>query len=814
MSWANRRRYVWRIGVWCWGPIIVLIMTWPIWSGRDRLAFRDVGYFYTPLYAHVAQLSGNWPWLQPPIWNSLDQTGLPLAGETTTAVYYPVRVAVYALDRSAESQMAWYVIVHLILASVFATVLARRQRFGRIGACAASVVYPLSGGVLFLATNPTFLVGAAWLPLVLAALLPLRSITIGWAMTGAVALAMMVLGGDPQLALLSLVTVTVVTLLAPVSIPTKCWRLSQVAAVGIIAVFLAISQIAASIDWARQSQRIASGGSTNAFAFSLSPWRIAELAAPNLFGCPWPINTRWDRALFADGRSDPADALWTPTLYAGALPVVGLGLAFWRGYVRNRRRQCRPMWVWFCVFALSMLGAMGAYGPMYFVQSITGWGQGFSSAALGPTWWLHEYLPGYASFRYPSKWLPLAMMAMALFAAQATRLRLRRTVQLWGCFLVVGVIAVGFIGVPSLLTHAGDSLAQRGIFIKDPFWGPVQWGLVHANWRFSWIHASMAVLAALLLVGVRDRRAAKYGILLLITADLVVAHHDLVPRIDRVEESRVIAARDEKTPSLRARWIRTSGLTRWPNTWSNVADGKRLMDVESTLRATWFGRWHLENDQAVFNSMTSIESAAMRSFWQNSRRQLLDLDDDQHADYWHRQRQRVGIAGRIEPKSRRDDEPIGTAAGQLFARWTRDESDGEQAVDRVDQVRVSAIGDGSIELLESSGNTQRIRVNTMKPARLIRNVYQDGHWIVSRRPIDSGATSIIDAPMPYDAGLLQAVDVPPGSWQLEFRYQPWWHRPCMWLATITWIGVAIALGATSPVIRSALTNWKPAIHPN
>ena len=68
--------------------------------GIDRLAFRDVGHFYTPLYDYVSERTET-DWL--PLWNPLDRTGVPLLGESTTGVLYPVRYLVFSLPFSTAS---------------------------------------------------------------------------------------------------------------------------------------------------------------------------------------------------------------------------------------------------------------------------------------------------------------------------------------------------------------------------------------------------------------------------------------------------------------------------------------------------------------------------------------------------------------------------------------------------------------------------------------------------------------------------------------------------------------------------------------
>ena len=133
-------------------PVLILAFLAPSLLGLESLAFRDVAFFYTPLYDYVAERCSE-AWL--PLWNPLDQTGMPLIGETTSAVLYPLRYLIFSLPIATGTAMAWYVAMHLIIASLAARLLALWAGCRPLGVAIASLLYPLSGSVLFLYTNPT-----------------------------------------------------------------------------------------------------------------------------------------------------------------------------------------------------------------------------------------------------------------------------------------------------------------------------------------------------------------------------------------------------------------------------------------------------------------------------------------------------------------------------------------------------------------------------------------------------------------------------------------------------------------------------------
>ena len=91
--------------------------------GNERLGFRDVGFFFTPLYGYLAKRESD---QALPLHNPLDELGVAIAGETTTALFYPPRRLIFGLIASPETAMGWYVVLHLVLAGVTAAYAARR----------------------------------------------------------------------------------------------------------------------------------------------------------------------------------------------------------------------------------------------------------------------------------------------------------------------------------------------------------------------------------------------------------------------------------------------------------------------------------------------------------------------------------------------------------------------------------------------------------------------------------------------------------------------------------------------------------------
>jgi hypothetical protein len=799
-----------RLAPWI-GSICIVVIFASVLIGHDRLAFRDVGYFYTPLYQFVdaqCERQAYGP-LGNAIWNEHDQMGMPLAGETTTAVFYPLRVLVYAPSWSAETAMAVYVVLHLIIASLTAYYAARCFRCDRWSASIASIVYPLSGMVLFLATNPPFLVGAAWLPLLLTSLLRISVTSI---LSASIAMSLTILGGDPPTALHALLVAGVIHFFnAALNISFRGTDAikdllrsgGQIIAVVLIATALSAPQIAASLAWSSCSDRVQHTDATTqanvfkirsqAFAYSVAPSRLAEFCIPNLYGTPWPINTRWDRLWFDSGQVQPETALWTPTLYSGlCLPVLlvlgGLPCS------RSRRYSCM---LWWAIFGIGIVTSMGVYGPTFGL--------------------LYEYVPGYDSLRYPSKWLPFAAVAFAMLSAitvqrQQALYRYRIRFPLvdkardWPQFAVCAIAvsttlacaASALIGIPRL----------RGV-ISDPFWGPFQPAIAYHGLLVSITHL---VFAAGVLVLLRKTR----WFVVVVAVELLVAHGGLVPRVNRQAESQMLHTYNsmendlpvDEPESSRLQWLRVNQDGTFPRQWATTSDVNRMLTVEAGLRHARFGRWHLEHDQAVVNPMVSIGTREMAEFWYYSR-QLSHAEKLPYARSWRGWCNFLGVDGYLRCGSGNNTtSPLPSQVKLPFVTYERFQQHVDSPLtvhqhgialddDRAGAWRQVLLAYAeqpeppafiSKEILSQLNVTENRRDQRVVVSR---RVYQDGYWQAMLTPRHGSGPAIAAEVFPVDF-LSQGVLCPTGQWQIDFFYAPWWHRPMIFMAILTW-AVVVAI---------------------
>lgn len=425
--------------------LLVVGLFWPYLTGEALVGYRDSAQFYWPMFRWADAV---WAAGELPLWTPHDGLGRSHLAEGISSLFYPGKIVFGARWMSFEARYGWYLALHVWLAGWGAGWLAGQFRADWCGRGLATLSYGLSGPVLFATTNVIYLVSAAWLPWGLGAInrwrnpLQRREAVLG---TAAVA-ALMILGGDPQMAENLLL------------IAMACWGwwgwreysnssawrtvgaavlswLATVALAGSLAAVQLLPSWGSSAgsermefreprslpEWLVASWRAGSPQSlgplwlepqpethhADVYEFSQPPWTLLEWVWPGSSGRPFPEWTHWVSSLPGAGR------MWQPSLYQGVLPLLFALLAL-------RRREIRWLVV---VGGVALLGAWGWYGPVWLVNEAglaTGWWnplEGVNRAAGGVYWWLVCLVPGYIWFRYPAKLVMLTTLALAIAAS-------------------------------------------------------------------------------------------------------------------------------------------------------------------------------------------------------------------------------------------------------------------------------------------------------------------------------------------------------------------------------------------------------------
>ncbi|NDC62599.1 MAG: hypothetical protein EBZ59_01105 [Planctomycetia bacterium] len=526
------------------------------------LGFRDSLHTFPPLYRLVRD---EWLAGRVPLWNPLVNTGQPLAATGVAAAFYPPQMlAACALPDGLSSDALG--ILHLLIGGIAAAWIARDAGRSRLAALVAGLAFAGSGSVLFQVYNPIMLSGAAWMAwAVRAGGRLLRRVSPGQVLALGVFLALAVLAGDPQSAFHAGLVLGVLLLVHPSGesgpqaggrLRGVAGRVAALAAAAALGGLLAAVQIGISREFMATTTRAADvvpisvwdvpaflrsapperrhewsaairgrppadiGFYRDMYRYSLAPWRPVECLSPTISGrflSRWPHDHGWE------------EEAWVATLYAGVLPLAGAILAVVSPASRRRNRG------WIAVLAVSFLAALGGFGAAGAVRHAVARISGTAPVPFylpgdevgGVYWMLATFVPGYAGFRYPAKWLPVAALAFAALAAGGFDRLLR------GSGPRIGGRLAGGIGVASLAATAA-ALSCSGAAA----------GLVACGGLVA-VGAAAATVATCLLVHRRvvDRPTGRLLLVAIVACDLVLAgrcHRFTTPFAALMDGGRVL----------------------------------------------------------------------------------------------------------------------------------------------------------------------------------------------------------------------------------------------------------------------------------
>ena len=191
----------------------------PSFSPNARFSYRDVAFYYYPLFQ---QIQNEWNRGRLPLWNPNVNLGQPLAADPTASVFYPGKIVFFLSNiniLSFATCFKLYVWIHIALMFILAYRLARRLRVSASGAAFSALVYAFSGQTLFQYSNVIYLVGAAWAPaLFIYSVDFFRAPTFSGKTRALLKLSVVqsitVLGGEPQIVYLALLTSVIAGLFA------------------------------------------------------------------------------------------------------------------------------------------------------------------------------------------------------------------------------------------------------------------------------------------------------------------------------------------------------------------------------------------------------------------------------------------------------------------------------------------------------------------------------------------------------------------------------------------------------------------------
>ncbi|MCJ7543032.1 MAG: hypothetical protein MUP47_00450 [Phycisphaerae bacterium] len=352
------------------------------------------------------------------LWNPHIFCGCPFFGGAQSALLYPPNWLFVFCPLVTALNLSF--VLHLWLTGVFMYAWAFYRGLGTAAATVAGAVLMLSGAV-FMQVMPghlPHLCTLAWAPLVLLAVDGLIDRPgLGWALLGALAVAMQVLAGHPQYFFYTAVTAGLYGALNLVFRARRRW----VSVGGIAAMFLGAAALAAVqllTTLSESAETLRSGGMAldKAAQYSFPPENFVCFLAPMMFGGTEEM-TYWGRWF-----------LWEVQPFIG---IAGLFLAVYAVLAAPAEKRRFSV----LIVAVALVLAMGAYIPALFRLT-------------------HDYVPGFDHFRNSSRFLYPATLFLAMLCGLGLQALVSRGRFVLGSVAIVLILALA-LAVAGVVMYLG-----------------------------------------------------------------------------------------------------------------------------------------------------------------------------------------------------------------------------------------------------------------------------------------------------------------------------------------------------------------------
>lgn len=492
---------------WFWPALVTVLATVPV-AGVftvSRLFYvRDLTLAFRSRYLWLRDtvLAGQWPW-----WDPYAANGQSAAADALYQIFHPITLAIRLALPAIVGFNVW-VALPVPLAAYGAWRYLRRQVSAPAAAIGA-IAFGISGPIVSSTNFPNLSWSLAAIPYVFWALDDVwerpRAAGVAWL---ASAVALQSLAGEPVTLAATLATAAAYT--AFLALPTldRNRRLLGVASGVAAGLLLAAIQFLPLLKASRRSVRSLMPGDD---FWSLHPLALVELVMPHFFGDYFHSFLRelpWMIAL--NSQRDP----FYYTMYIGVPVVLVSAVAICSG------RRVPKFWAW---VALAMVvAAVGAHTPLY------------------PA--LQKLVPPVKSFRFPVKYLSLAVFATAILAAHGWQMVLDGAVDrrmLRRVLIPAGTVAAGayllvlwLLVAPRIPTYGFFRLAEA-VHVHAPVQG-AQYLLLRARPLLTTMFLEVVCAGFLLAVAAsarRERRFARVALGVLLCADLVAANSGVNPTI-------------------------------------------------------------------------------------------------------------------------------------------------------------------------------------------------------------------------------------------------------------------------------------------
>lgn len=384
-----------------------------------------------------------------------------------------------------------------------------------------------------------------------------------------------------------------------------------------LAGLLSAAQLLPSSEFNSLSSRVAREGSHEIYAFSVEPYRLAELLWPNVFGMSFGVESTWMYLLPPGG----SQKVWVPSHYLGG-PVLVLAIAAFgfRGPTPGRGLMS-------AVALLGVLAGLGMYtSPLWFARFVPGLAEQIGPhdpAMTGPVrldgmlrdgdgsfyWFLAVVLPGFDGFRYPAKFMTFAALGIAgLSGFGWDRLvggRIRPVVVTAAVALVATIVAGVALAIGSERFVAW--IASHPMATQGGTFGPVQPEAARSETIRALVHATviMALILGIAPLAARRPKLTAALMLMTLTGDLIVANARFVLTVPQemldVENTpgvlERIAEAEAEQPTEGP--YRIHRMPVWsPLNWTLTSDPNRVRELV---------RWERDTIQPKYGLLSGVE---------------------------------------------------------------------------------------------------------------------------------------------------------------------------------------------------------------
>lgn len=448
------------------------------------------------------------------LWNPLMFFGLPEGANPQSATFYPLNLIFYLAP--VPRALSFYVAVHFAVAAGFTYLLARALGQRAEASLTAALALGFGGPLVSCANQIVVLNSAAWImPLMWGLLRGLATGRKSFVIAAGAFWALMVLGGEPEIAYLAGIAAAIFLAGAVLGDQGPSgwagWQRAGLVLLGALvgAVSLSCVQWLYTLELTGLSNRAGGVSWEASLKWSLEPRMLWSLLSPNYF-----MDAGGAKYWVLGLRNDQLPYLLS--VYPGLVAVVLLsgGLAA----LGSRRGGNRPG---------RMAAVFGAGGIVFLLLSLGRWG--------GLYWLFYHFLPGFDRFRIPERCmvgfsvffalvLGQAMEALALGAERAgawlaPETRLRR----WLTALVLaGLAAAGYLLLQSQHLPADPATEEDYLPYHHLLLGL-------ALMRSLAMTALILALAAAAMLRTRIIRPAFWAAAAVVFLDLFLAHRHAAP---------------------------------------------------------------------------------------------------------------------------------------------------------------------------------------------------------------------------------------------------------------------------------------------